>query len=157
LRIEQVISLETLEQLKKLREEYERLRDQSFLTGKPEHFMRLQQVFRDYRSFIDQHNIPPGEIESIISVDLRENQQGRVAREDHFSQKPPLQRAQAVESGQKILDFVRKRDGFMTIRDIASHIPLSVCQIRRHLWRLHEKGLIEQHGRYLWSKKRNHG
>lgn len=139
--------METLEALKKLKLEYERLRDQYLLTGNPRYYVEFQQVFKEYRSLIDSHNIAPSEIEKVLAVDFKESPVSKAS-------KPPHPRA--VESERKVLEFMEAREGFISANDMTPSIPLSVSQIRRYLYRLHEKGLLEQvhhNGVCVWRRK----
>lgn len=142
--------METLEALKKLKLEYERLRDQYFLTRSDLHYMQFQQGFKEYRSFIDRHNIAPSEIEKVIAVDFKESPVSKASP-------PPPPRA--LESERKVLEFMGMQEDFIAVDDMTSFVPLSISEIRRYLYRLHGQGLVEYHyerGCHLWRKKSVH-
>lgn len=71
--------------------------------------------------------------------------------------KPLVPHPRAIASQKKIMDFLGMQEDFINLRDITPHISLKIAQIRRHLYRLHEQGLIEaqqRNGVYAWRKKR---
>jgi len=152
--------LETLEQLKKLKRTYEGLRNLYFLTKSARHDTELRQAFKEYRTFIDQHKISPREIEHVETVILKSSESAKVrqkavAKADKSSKENLLKNIQAEKTAKQILDFMKTRESYIFIGDITPHIPLSVCQLRRHLYRLHEEGLLEQrleNRRYSWRK-----
>ena len=152
--------METLEALKKLKLEYERLRDQYFLTRSDLHYMQFQQGFKEYRSFIDSHKIAPSEIESLMLMDLQECiKVVREIKEDPVPPKPSMQRIRAIGSQQKVLDCMSKRESFLPIEEISSHALLSISQTRRYLYQLHDRGLVERRYegcRQLWRRKSLH-
>ena len=152
--------METLEALKKLKLEYERLRDQYFLTRSDLHYMQFQQGFKEYRSFIDRHNIAPSEIESLMLMDLQECiKVVREIKEDTIPPKPSMRRIRAIDSQQKVLDFMSTRESFLPIEEISSHSFLSISQTRRYLYQLHDRGLVERRYegcRQLWRRKNVH-
>jgi hypothetical protein len=149
--------LETLEALKKLKLEYERLRDQYFLTRSDLHYMQFQQGFKEYRSFIDRHNISPSEIESLMLMDLQECiKVVREIKEDTVPPKPSMRRIRAIGSEQKVLDFMSTRESFLPIEEISSHALLIISQTRRYLYQLHDRGHVERRYegcRQLWRRK----
>ena len=51
------VLLDFIDDLKELKLEYERLRDQYLQTRNPQHYILYQKAFRDYRSYVDRHNI----------------------------------------------------------------------------------------------------
>ncbi len=152
--------LETLEQLKKLKRTYEGLRNLYVLTKSARHDTELRQAFKEYRTFIDQHKISPSEIEHVESVILKSSESAKVrkkpiVRTGTLSEENILKTIQAEKTAKQILDYMKTREGYLFIGDITPHIQLSVCQLRRHLYRLHEEGLLEQrleNKRYSWRK-----
>ncbi len=151
--------LETLEQLKKLKRTYEGLRNLYFLTRSTRHDTELRQAFKEYRTFIDQHKISPREIEHVEAAILKSSESAKIRKKTvaQADLRPSnyLQTLDAEKTSKQILDFMKTREGYLFIGDITPHIQLSVCQLRRHLYRLHEEGLLEQrleNKRYSWRK-----
>jgi hypothetical protein len=148
--------VETLEQLKKLKRTYERLRSFYFMTRSARHDTELRQAFKEYRTFIDHHKISPREIEHVEADLLKSTERQKLAlKPDKSSEENHLKTLQAEKTAHQILDFMNTQQGDLFIGDITPHIPLSVCQLRRHLYRLHEQGLLEQrreNRRYSWRK-----
>lgn len=146
--------------LKKLKLEYEQLRDQYLQTCNPQHYVLYQKAFRVYRSYIDRHNISSRKIIDSFQVD----NDGKVAQ-DHplvnasASLKKPQRLSPRTEFAQKkILDVLSTRRDFTSISAIVPYVPLGKSQIRRHLYQLYEQGLLEQQeidGIFLWRKKRD--
>ncbi len=152
--------METLEQLKKLKRTYEGLRSLYFMTRSARHDTELRQAFKEYRMFIDHHKISPREIEHVEADLLKSTESAKIRQKpalkpDQSSEQSHLKTLQAEKTAHQILDFIKTREGYLFIGDITPHIPLSVCQLRRHLYRLHEQGLLEQrreNRRYSWRK-----
>ncbi len=152
--------LETLEKLKKLKRTYEGLRNLYFLTRSARHETKLRQAFKEYRTFIDKHKISPREIEHVEAVILKSSESAKIRKKpvgkaDKPSEEHLLKTIQAEKISNQILDFMKTREGYIFIGDITPHISLSVCHLRRHLYRLHEEGLLEQrleNRRYSWRK-----
>lgn len=138
-----------MEPLKKLKQDYERLRDQYLLTRKPHHYFLFQSAFQSYRSFIDLHKITPGCLEKMMAQELPE---------EFVPGKPPLSRRNALESQKKILMFLSSREDWVSVRVLELHVPLRGNQIRNHLHSLQKQGWVEHQrscGIGYWRKKQS--
>jgi hypothetical protein len=146
-----------LEQFKIIKQKYESLRDQYFMTRKLHHFMQFQQAFKEYCSFIDRHNIAPSEIERFVLTDVEECKKiVKKVKEDAIPLKPSVRQIQSLSSQQKILDCLGTREGFFTLAEIHSLSLVNISQARRYLYQLHGRGLVDlsyDGCRQLWKKK----
>lgn len=146
-----------LEQFKVIKQQYESLRDQYFMTRNSHHFVKFQEAFRAYCSFIDQNNIAPSEIELFVLTDVEECKKiVKKVKEDAVLLKPSVRQMQSLASQQKILDCLGTRTGFFTLAEISSHSLVNISQARRYLYQLHGRGLVDlsyDGCRQLWKKK----
>ena len=146
-----------LEQFKIIKQKYESLRDQYFMTRTSHHFVKFQEAFKEYRSFIDRHNIAPSEIEKFVLTDVEECKKiVKKVKEDAILLKPSVRQIQSLASQQKILDCLGTRVGFFTLAEISSHSLVNISQARRYLYQLHGRGLVDlsyDGSRQLWKKK----
>ena len=127
------------------------------MTRNSHHFMKFQEAFKTYCSFIDQHNIAPSEIEKFILTEVEECKKiVKKVKEDAILMKPSVRQMQSLASQQKILDCLGTRVGFFTLAEISSLSLVSTSQARRYLYQLHGRGLVDlsyDGSRQLWKKK----
>ena len=135
---------ETFEQLKKLKKEYEGLRDQYLLTHNPRHSLIFEKALRDYKQFILDHKISGGTVWESLHNPFLENQ------DDPFSapqpvrffvnyQRPSLTHPRNIKAQKEIMDFMDRQDGFKNINEIVPHLSIQISQTRRHLYSLTEQ------------------
>ena len=77
-------------------------------------------------------------------------------KEDAILLKPSVRQIQSLASQQKILDCLGTRTGFFTLAEISSQSLSNISQVRRYLYRLHGRGLVDlsyDGCRQLWKKK----
>jgi hypothetical protein len=138
---------EIFEQLKKLKMEYERLRDQSLLTHHPRHSLAFEQALRDYKQFILDHKISDSAVSESLHNPFLEDQ------DDHFSssrpvrffvnyQRPSLTHPRNIKAQKEIMDFMENQDGFKNINEIVPHLSIQISQTHRHLYSLTEQGKL---------------
>lgn len=146
-----------LEEFKIIKQKYESLRDQYFRTRNSHHFMKFQEAFKAYCSFIDRHKIAPSEIEKFVLTDVEECKKiVKKVKQDALLVKPSVRQMQSLASQQKILDCLGTRAGFFTLVEISSQSFFNPSQARRYLYQLHDRGLVDliyDGCRQLWKKK----
>ena len=138
---------ETFEQLKKLKTEYERLREQSLLTHHPRHSLAFEQALRDYKQFILDHKISGNTVSESFYNPLLEDQDNpfsspRPVRFFVNYQRPSLTHPRNIKAQKEIMDFMENQDGFKNINEIVSHLSIQISQTRRHLYSLTEQGKL---------------
>ena len=138
---------ETFEQLKKLKTEYEGLRDQSLLTHHPRHSLAFEQALRDYKQFILDHKISGSAVSESLYNPLLEDQETHFSSSDPVRffvnyQRPALTHPRNIKAQKEIMDFMYTQDGFKNINEIVPHLSIQISQARRHLYSLTEQGKL---------------
>ena len=155
--------MDCMDDLKKLKLEYEQLRDQYLQTHNPQHYVLYQKAFKAYRSYVDRHNISSRRIIDSFPEGSTTDNDGKVAYDYPLAVSPSLKKPQRLRprtfaAQKKILDILSTRRDFTSISAIIPYISLGKSQIRRHLYQLYEQGLLEQQeidGIFFWRKKRD--
>jgi len=163
LTINRDVLVDFIDDLKELKLEYERLRDQYLQTRNPQHYILYQKAFRAYRSYIDRYNISSRRIIDSFPEGSTTDNDGKVAYDYPLAVSPSLKKPQRLRprtfaAQKKILDILSTRRDFTSISAIIPYVSLGKSQIRRHLYQLHEQGLLEQQeidGIFFWRKKRD--
>ena len=135
---------ETFEQLKKLKIEYEGLRDQYLLTHNPRHSLAFEKALKNYKQFILDHKISGNTVSERFYSPFCEDQ------DDSFSapqpvrffvnyQRPSLTHPRNIKVQKEIMDFMENQDGFKNINEIVPHLSIQISQTRRHLYSLTEQ------------------
>ena len=140
-----------IEKLKRLKMDYERLRDQYFLTKSLPHYLLFQKGFKAYRDFVDRHHISSQQIEALFHC----AEGRRDSWEDAFSDRPQTQKKE-TERKKELLDFFSHHDGLVSVADISSSCILEETRIRVLLRLLVQDGLIERvtlNRKSYWRKR----
>lgn len=153
-----------ISQLRRLKDEYEHLRDQYLITRQLRHYTLFQEALRAYISYIDTHRISARSITDSLHMD------GNLFDEEKtsFGKKIPLpapetssseqlryKRVSPNDVGKRILDFFEARPDYHTSADLMSQNSLRETQIRKALPILVQDGLLEKtkiQGTFYWCK-----
>ena len=140
-------------ELKQLKEEYERLRDQYLLTNNIHHFILFQQAFRAYMTFVDRHNISLPVIEALDPF-MGEMDDQDVPEDGVFSKRQT--RRTVPQRKKQILAFFDHHEGFFSTPDLTSVLSMEETRVRSLMNFLVEDGLLERaviKQKYYWRKK----
>ena len=88
------VLLDFMADLKKLKLEYEQLRDQYLQTHNPQHYVLYQKAFRSYISYIDRHNISSRRIINSFPEGSSTDNDGKVAYDYPLAVSPSLKKPQ---------------------------------------------------------------
>ena len=155
--------MSNISELRRLKEEYEHLRDQYLITRQLRHYTRFQEAFRAYMLYIDTHRISARSITESLHIDEifdeeetpPEKKTPLAAREKSSSRKLNSKRISPREVDKRILDFFETNPGYHTSVDLMSQTSLKETQIRKSLPILVQDGLLEKtkiQGIFYWSK-----
>lgn len=138
---------EIFEQLKKLRQEYEGLRDQYLLTRNPRHSLTFEKALRDYKQFILDHKISGNTVSESLYNPFCEDQDNPFSSSHSVRffvnyQRPSLTHPRNIKAQKEIMDFMDRQDGFKNINEIVPHLSIQISQTRRHLYSLTEQGKL---------------
>jgi len=148
--------------LKKLKLEYEELRDQYLRTNTPHHALMFEKALKDYKQFILDHKISGSIVSESLHSPFMEDQ------DNHFSppqpvrffvnyQRPALTHPRNIKAQKEIMDFMENQDRFKNINEIVPHLSLQISQARRHLYSLTEQGKLimrEMNNFQYWCSKK---
>ena len=138
---------EIFEQLKKLRQEYEGLRDQSLLTRNPRHSLTFEKALRDYKQFILDHKISGNTVSESLYNPFCEDQDNPFSSSHPVRffvnyQRPSLTHPRNIKAQKEIMDFMDRQNEFKNINEIVPHLSIQISQTRRHLYSLTEQGKL---------------
>jgi hypothetical protein len=155
--------MSNISELRRLKDEYERLRDQYLMTRQLRHYTRFQEAFRAYMLYIDTHRISARSITDSLHIEEILDKE-----ETPFEKKTPLaapkksssrklnsQRISPHDVNKRILDFFETNPDYHMFVDLMSHTSLKETQIRKALPLLVRDRLLEKtkiQGTFYWYK-----
>jgi len=152
---------EMFEEAQRLKEEYERLRDQYLTTQKSAHYLQFDEAFKTYKRFVEQHKLSGRTLaEGLeIATSPEESESSPPCQKVKIFvpyQRPCLTHPKNIKAQKEIMAFMETQSDFKNIKEIVPHLSLQISQVRRHLYSLSEQGLLafrEINGSQYWRKK----